>query len=79
MTQDDILAARAVSAFYNATTDIHTLTKITACYNIMIGLINLCSVCGQKKDIIKLINEYHEALLEHIETINWDGLPEARG
>jgi hypothetical protein len=64
---DEHLVASIVNDFRIRYKDYPTLTKITACFNICIGLFRLCCVCGDKKDVTKLANQFHRKLLKEIE------------
>lgn len=44
-----------------------TLVRITASFNVTVGLFTLCSVSGKKKDVLKLANDFHRGLVDHIE------------
>ncbi len=63
---DDQLAALIVDRFMESDKDFPTLTKITACYNIVIRLLTLCSVSGREEDLVQIANEFHDGLLTHI-------------
>ena len=65
--EDDHLVASIVSDFFDRNKDYPTLTKITACFNISVGLFRVCCVRGSKKQLIKLSNEFHKELLKEID------------
>lgn len=47
--EDDGLVAFIVNDFIFRNKDYPTKTKITACFNIAVGLFRLCCVCGEKR------------------------------
>ena len=65
--EDDVIIAGLIREIRNITEGIPTLSKITLHYNILVGLFRLCSVFGEKKEVIKLAKDLHEALIEDIE------------
>lgn len=64
--QDDELVSFIVNDFFFRNKDYPTKTKITACFNIAVGLFRLCCVCGEKKDVIKLAELFHKELIKEI-------------
>lgn len=44
-----------------------TVTNMTACYNLTIGVLRLFMVCGSKKDVRKLIDKFHKGLLAELD------------
>lgn len=67
---DDHIVGYIVSEFLQMNKYYPTLTKLTACFNISVRLIRVCSVCGDKKDLLKLANQFHKELVKEIEDLN---------
>ncbi len=69
---DDAMLACLVTECRNIMRGTPTLSKATVCYNLMIGVLNVCSIeCG-KKELIKLENEFHNGMINHLEYLYSD-------
>jgi hypothetical protein len=66
---DDNLVAVIVHEFFERNRNYPTLTKITACFNISVGLIRTCCVRGDRKDLTKLANQFHKELIKEIDSL----------
>lgn len=43
-----------------------TRTKMTACYNLMERILRLFAVCGEKEDILALLNDFHAGIKKEV-------------
>jgi hypothetical protein len=66
---DEHLAIKIITETREIMMGYPTLTNVKACYNIMCGLLNLCSIRGTKKGLTKIANDFHKGMLEHIESL----------
>jgi hypothetical protein len=66
---DDPLIASYVTEIRKMTKDVSTSSKLTICYNLMLGILRLFCVLGDKKDVLKLADEFHAGLIEEIESM----------
>jgi len=48
---------------------IDTRSKLTASYNLVIGLLNLFSIQGEKEWLIEIADDFHKGMIEHIESL----------
>lgn len=65
MSDDHIIAA-AVSECREIMRDMPTRAKLTACYNLTLGVFRLFCVCGEKKDLELLADEFARGMKEEI-------------
>lgn len=66
---DSYIAAQIISDIRTIMNGYPTLTNITACFNVMAGLLNICSVRMRKKSLIKIADDFHQGMVDHIETL----------
>lgn len=72
MTESDSAVAQMVSSFFGANAEAPTLDKITACFNISLGLFRACCVRGSKRDVLRLANQFHKGLVKEINSLYED-------
>lgn len=65
----DNIVGCMVSDFFDRNREYPTLSKITACFNISIGLFRACCVRGDRKGLIRLANQFHRELMKEIDLL----------
>lgn len=67
---DDDLVAHYVTVFLEIMRDCPMAkTKINVCYNLTARILRLFCICGDKEDVVRLIDEFHKGLKESIEEL----------
>jgi hypothetical protein len=69
MKDDTDLCAQIIGQAREIMKGYPTQTNITACFNIMAGLLNLCSVRMRKKSVMEIADKFHAGMIEHIEEL----------
>ena len=69
MKDDTVLCAYIISQCRDVMRGYPTQTNITACFNILTGLLNLCSVRMSKKSVIKIADQFYKGMIEHIDDL----------
>ena len=64
---DENLAAVAVSKCRMIMDGLATETKMTVCYNLTLGVFRLFCVCGEKKDLQNIADQFAEGMKEEID------------
>jgi len=64
---DDHIIADIVTQCLHVMRSYPTLTKMTACYNLVERILRLFSVQGSKEDVKGLMNEFHKNIMQSVE------------
>ena len=70
--RDDVLVAELVHMFRELSSEYATVTKMTACYNITIGLFRLFSVSGDKDYVEGLAKSFGKGILKEVKQMYKD-------